>query len=156
VSKALEESYNVKLDTTNLTKFQKELSSSGLSLTQIKSEFMEAGVQGQIAFRNLATELATTNKYLKQSNQWLDKMADTLSNTVRWTIASTAVNAITGSVQKAFSYTQKLDKSLNDIVIVTGKSSEEMDKFARKANEAAKALGATTTDYTKASLIYYQ
>ena len=156
VTKALEESYNVKLDTTNLSKFQKTLELSGLSLSQIKAEFMEAGVQGQIAFRNLTTELATTNKYIKQSSQLLDKMADTLSNTVRWTIASSALNAVTGSVQKAFSYTQKLDKSLNDIVIVTGKSSEEMDKFARKANDAAKALGATTTDYTKASLIYYQ
>ena len=156
VAKALEESYNVKLDTTNLTKFQKTLQQSGLSLSQIKSEFMEAGIQGQIAFRNLATELATTNKYIKQSSQWLDKMADTLSNTVRWTVASSALNAVTGSVQKAFNYTQKLDKSLNDIVIVTGKSADEMDKFARKANDAAKALGATTTDYTKASLIYYQ
>ena len=156
VAKALEDSYNVKLDTTNLSKFQKTLESSGLSLSQIKAEFMEAGVQGQIAFRNLTTELATTNKYIKQSSQLLDKMADTLSNTVRWTVASSALNAVTGSVQKAFSYTQKLDKSLNDIVIVTGKSSEEMDKFARKANDAAKALGATTTDYTKASLIYYQ
>lgn len=156
ITKALEESYNVKLDTTNLSKFQKSLLDSGLSLSSIKKDFSEAGVQGQIAFRNLATELATTNNYIKQSSQWLDKMAETLSNTVRWTVASSAVNSITGSIQKAYNYTKQLDSSLNDIVIVTGKSSEEMDKFARKANDAAKALGATTTDYTKASLIYYQ
>jgi hypothetical protein len=31
-----------------------------------------------------------------------------------------------------------------------------MDKFAEKANKAAKALSATTLDYTNASLIYYQ
>lgn len=31
-----------------------------------------------------------------------------------------------------------------------------MERFAVQANEAAKALGASTLDYTKASTIYYQ
>jgi hypothetical protein len=31
-----------------------------------------------------------------------------------------------------------------------------MAKFAKEANSAAKVLSTTTTDYTKASLIYYQ
>jgi hypothetical protein len=31
-----------------------------------------------------------------------------------------------------------------------------MAKFAAEANKAAKALSATTTEYTNASLIYYQ
>jgi hypothetical protein len=31
-----------------------------------------------------------------------------------------------------------------------------MATFAREANKAAKNLSTTTTDYTKASLIYYQ
>ena len=31
-----------------------------------------------------------------------------------------------------------------------------MDRFAAKANKAAKELAASTTDYTEASLIYYQ
>ena len=156
VQQALEDSYNAKLDTTDLNKFQKLLKDQGLNLQAIKKDFAEAGIQGQIAFRNLNTELLTTNKYAKQTSQWLDKMAETLSNTVRWSIASTAVNSITGSIQKAYSFTKQLDSSLNDIRIVTEKSADDMDRFARKANEAAKALGAQTLDYTKASLIFYQ
>jgi hypothetical protein len=39
---------------------------------------------------------------------------------------------------------------------VTGKSADDMAKFAKQANEAAKALSTTTTEYTKASLIYFQ
>jgi hypothetical protein len=31
-----------------------------------------------------------------------------------------------------------------------------MAKFAKEANKAAKALSTSTTNYTKASLIYYQ
>jgi hypothetical protein len=51
-------------------------------------------------------------------------MGETLSNTVRWTVASTAINNLTSSIQKAYSFTKQLDTSLNDIMIVTEKSSD--------------------------------
>jgi TP901 family phage tail tape measure protein len=79
-----------------------------------------------------------------------------MMNTIRWSVTSTAINTITGSIQKAFSYAVDLDRSLNDIMIVTDKSADEMERFAREANKAAKALGKSTTDYTEAALIYYQ
>jgi hypothetical protein len=49
-----------------------------------------------------------------------------------------------------------LNKTLNDIRIVTGASSDEMASFAKEANKAAKALSTTTNEYGKASLIYFQ
>jgi hypothetical protein len=61
-----------------------------------------------------------------------------------------------GSLQTAYGYAKNLDESLNNIRIVTGHNIEYMDKFAEKANKAAKALSSTTLDYTNASLIYYQ
>lgn len=154
VSDALEKSFNPKLNTTDLTKFKQEL--NGLGIDQIKAAFDKAGQSGQNAFRNISVELLTTNKNLKETSQYLNKMADTLSNTVRWSVASSALNAITGSVQKAWSFTKQLDSSLNDIQIVTGKSADEMDRFAVKATKAAQALGATTRSYSDAALIYYQ
>jgi hypothetical protein len=48
-----------------------------------------------------------------------------------------------------------LNQSLNDIRIVTGYSADEMDRFAKKANRAAKELKTTTNEYNKASLIYF-
>jgi hypothetical protein len=83
-------------------------------------------------------------------------MAETLANTVKWNIASTAVNSLTRSVEQAWGYVKSLDTSLNNISIVTGKSADEMAKFAVQANNAAKELGKTTTDYTNAALIYAQ
>ena len=79
-----------------------------------------------------------------------------MSNTVKWGITSGAFNTLTNSVKQAWNYGLKLDSSLNDIRIVTGKSADEMERFARTANTAAKQLGASTLDYTKAALIYYQ
>ena len=83
-------------------------------------------------------------------------MATTFKNTVRYGISSSIFNNFTNTIQKAYDYTVKLDSSLNDIRIVTGKSADEMDKFAVKANKVAKDLGRSTKDFTEASLIYYQ
>jgi hypothetical protein len=83
-------------------------------------------------------------------------MGNTLMNTLKWTVASSAINTVSSSVQKAWDYTKELDKSLNDIMLVTDKSADYMEKFARQANKAAKELGKSTTEYTKAALIYYQ
>jgi hypothetical protein len=49
-----------------------------------------------------------------------------------------------------------LDRSLTDIRVVTGDSAEQMAQFATQANNAAKDLGRSTLDYTKAALSFYQ
>lgn len=156
VQQALDKSYNFKLDSTNVHAFNENLKSTGISVQQLAADFGKAGVQGQIAFRNLATDLLTSNTQLKQAHSLIDSMAETLGNTIKWSIASGAINAVTGSIQQAWGFTKKLDASLNDIRIVTGQSSDEMERFAKQANKAAKSLGSATTDYTNAALIYYQ
>jgi TP901 family phage tail tape measure protein len=93
---------------------------------------------------------------VRESHAILDKMATTLANTIKWNAASGAVNGLTRSVQQAWGYVKALDGSLNDIRIVTGKSADDMANFAVQANNAAKELGRTTTDYTNAALIFAQ
>jgi TP901 family phage tail tape measure protein len=83
-------------------------------------------------------------------------MSLTMANTIRFGISSSIFNNFTGSIQKAYDYVKKLDKSLNDIRIVSNASAADMERFAKYANTAAQNLGATTLDYTKAALIYFQ
>lgn len=156
VEAALQQSFNKDLGTTNITKFNQVLTSSGTNLKTVVNSLNDMGVAGKKAANTLTAELLTTNKHIRETSKWIDKMAETMSNTVRWSIASSALNSMTGSVQKAYGFTKQLDASLNDIMIVTDKSAEDMARFAKQANTAAKSLGAVTTDYTKASLIYYQ
>ena len=156
VESALKQAFNVKLNTVNVDSFNQALAKSGSSLSQVYQEFSKAGPVGQATFRNLANSVLDVNLQLRQTHPLLDKMATTLANTVKWQAASSAVNAITRSVQQAWGFTKSLDGTLNDIRIVTGKTADEMDRFAIKANAAAQQLGKTTTDYTKASLIYAQ
>lgn len=156
VSNAINKAYNPKINSVNITKFNTELAKSNLTVKQVYDNFNKVGTTGQNAFRNLQTSLLTTNKELKQTHTFLDNIATTLSNTIKWNAASGAVNTLTAKISGAVSYIERLDSSLNDIRIVTGQSADEMDKFAVKANKAAENLGKSTLDYTKAALTYYQ
>ena len=153
---AFEKSFNPKLGTVNIEKFNQELKTTGFNVAQAEQAYAKMGTKGQSAFRNLTSEILTTQREVKQTNKFIDSMAKTLGNTIKWSIASSAVNTFSSSIRNAWNYVVKLDTSLNDIRIVTGKSADDMEKFAKKANKAAGALGSATTAYTKASLIYYQ
>ena len=154
VQKALKNSFNSDLGVMNVAKLNSALKNIGIE--KIQKDFSTMGAAGQIAFKNLATQTMTTNMQLKQTHNIIDKMATTLGNTLKWNISAGAINRMTGAIQQAWGFTKSLDNSLNDIMIVTGKSADEMERFSRQANKAAKELSAGTTDYTKASLIYYQ
>jgi hypothetical protein len=92
----------------------------------------------------------------KRINKHLAEMLKSLKNTAQWQISSSIMHGFTGAIQEAFQYSQDLNKSLNDIRIVTGYNIDSMEKFAKSANKSAKALSTTTNEYTKASLIYFQ
>ena len=156
VEDALKQAFNTKLNTVNIETFNQSLKQSGTSIEQVYQAFRAAGSTGEAAFRSLSSSVLSTNIQLKETHSILDKMATTLTNTIKWNAASAAVNGLTRSVEQAWGYVKSLDTSLNNIRIVTGKSSDEMAKFAVQANNAAKELGTTTTDYTNAALIYAQ
>jgi TP901 family phage tail tape measure protein len=152
----LNDAWNSKLNQLDLNKVNTGIKSTFGSVQQLKNEMEKGGATGSAAYNKIASSVLNTNLQLKQSNKLLDDMADTMAKTVKWGITSSIFNRITGSIQEAWGYTKRLDNSLNDIRIVTEKSAEAMQQFAREANNAAKSLGASTTDYTEASLIYFQ
>ena len=55
VENALNKAFNAKLNTINIQTFNKELSSSNLTIEKIHQSFSRAGVAGQAAFNNLST-----------------------------------------------------------------------------------------------------
>lgn len=156
--KEVESAYNEAFDSTtgitNIDKLSKSLSKIGTD--NIYNDFKKLGPAGIQAFNNISQQVSKVNLKFKETNNFLTKMGETLTNTIKWGISSSLMNKFVGSVQQAYGYVQHLDTSLNDIRIVTGKSADEMDKFAEKANKAAQALGSSTTEYTEAALIYYQ
>jgi hypothetical protein len=152
----LNSAWNNKLGQLDLSKVSSGINNMYGSVSKMKSALESSGSSGAAAYNKVASSILGTNLQLKQSNKLLDEMATTMGNTVKWGIASSIMNTFSGSVQQAYGYVKSLDSSLNDIRIVTNKSAEDMANFATQANKAAKALGQSTTDYTDASLIYYQ
>lgn len=156
LEKAFEAAYNPKLGTYELNKFNESLKASGTTAAQAFATVANYGADGKAALLDMTTGMLAFERVGKQTNETFKKLGDTMMNTIRWSITSTAINTVTGAIQSAYHYAVDLDRSLNDIMIVTDKSSREMEVFAKSANKAAKALGASTRDYADASLIYYQ
>ena len=140
----------------DLSKFTKGLSQSGMSIGSVANSLNSLGGSGQAAFAKLASSILKAEMPLKQTNNLITEMKNTLVNSARWTIASSAIKMISSGISNAYSYAQDLNKSLTDIRIVSGKSADDMARFAVEANKAAKALNTTTGRYADASLIYYQ
>lgn len=156
VKKALATAFQSGTNTYNVQKFAKALKSTGITLEELSNNLIQLGPEGELAFKRLLNASTQAYQMAQKTETVFSKLSETMANTIRWKIASSAIDTVTGSIQRAWGYAEKLDTSLNNIRIVTGKSAEEMERFAQKANKAAKNLSASTTSYTNAALIYYQ
>ena len=152
----LQAAVNVNTGKLDLNKFNQSLMASKTNLKTLGQQLMQSGQTGQQAFLNLAKSIALADNASLSLGSKLGGLMTTLKNTAKWQISSSILHGFMGALQGAYGYAQDLDKSLNNIRIVTGYSAEKMNEFAVEANKAAKALSTTTTEYTNASLIYYQ
>ena len=153
---ALDAAFDVNLNTVNIQKFNSILKQSGTSIQQIQQGLAHAGAIGESAFLRATGTMMKFNTAVKQSSQFLDSLSTTFVNTIKWSAMSSIINNISNGIRNSFYYVKDLDTALNDIRIVTGKSADEMERFAINANNTAKQLAVTTKEYTKGSLIYYQ
>ena len=104
VEAALKKAFNSKLQTYNIETFNRVIKETSGSMENVYKTFSQAGTVGENAFRNLSSQVLNTNVQLKESHTLLDNMATTLANTVKWNVASSAVNALSGHIQEAFEY----------------------------------------------------
>lgn len=140
----------------DLSKFNQELIKSNMSISKYHTALSAIGPDGEKAFAQLAASISNADARITNANSKLSQFAVTLANTARWQISSSVLHGFMGAMSSAYNYAQNLNESLNQIRIVTGQNTDQMAKFAKQANEAAKTLSTTTTSYTNASLIYYQ
>lgn len=152
----LNKAINTNTGNLDFSKLSESLHKSGKNLEDYGKQLRDLGPAGQKAFQALATSVANAEIPIRRSNAALTEMWTTLKNTARWQLSSSVLHGFMGAVSTAYGYAQDLNKSLNDIRIVTGQNIDQMADFAEQANKAAKALSTTTTSYTNASLIYYQ
>ena len=152
----LNQAFNTDTGKLDLGKFQQSLKQSGMTLETMRVQLQNLGPAGQATFMNLARSINSAEVPMFRLSAGLQKLGTTLMNTARWQLSSSMLTGLTSAISSAFDYAEELNESLNNIRIVTGYSTDKMSEFAIEANKAAKALSTTTTEYTNASLIYFQ
>ena len=155
VQRVMRLAYNPQTNTYNIAKFNAELAKSNINIKNFHKE-MSKTAAGRAVINAQTHELTKFNTELKQSHKILDSLGKTLANTIKWTISSSLMQGVTRSISQAYGFAKNLNGALNDIRIVTGKSADEMARFAERANAVASNLGKGTNDYTRAALIYAQ
>lgn len=152
----LNNAYNANTGKLDLSLLDKSLKTTGSNITDLSTSLLSAGTTGQQAFVKMAQSISQAEQPMLKINSKVKDFANTLKNAAKYQIGNVVVQGFMSSITSAIGYAKDLNSSLNEIRIVSGKSADEMARFAEQANKAAKRLSATTTDYTNASLIYYQ
>ena len=156
LSMKLQQATNQDTGKLDLMTFSKSLTNSGKDLQHYATQLSKLGPEGRQAFKQVSEAIIQAEMPIRRSSKALDSMWTTMKNTMKWQLSSSVLHGFMSAVQTAYGYTQDLNESLNNIRIVSGKSADEMKEFAKEANKAAQALSTTTTEYTDASLIYFQ
>ena len=156
LAKNLQSAVNTNTGKLDLSVFNKKLEDSGQSLRSYYNQMVQLGPAGTEAFLKVASSITQAELPLRRTNTLMNELWVTMKNTMRWQLTSSVLHGFVGSLEQAYGYSKNLDRSLNEIRIVSEKSAEDMARFAEQVNKAAKALSTTTTNYTDASLIYYQ
>lgn len=152
----LENAVNVNTGKLDLGKFNASLKAAGSDLTTLSANLRNVGPVGQQAFMKLASAIASAQTPMLNISNAIAQFGKTLVNTVKWQLASNLIHGVQGALQAAVSHAKDLNSALNDIRIVTGYSIDKMAEFTDAARTAAKELNTTTTEYAKASLIFFQ
>ena len=156
LSESIVKNFNNTTGKINFDKVRIDLENAGVSAAGLGAKLQTVGVNGQSAFNSITKSAYTFEAKIKNTESLLYKFSQTLNNTIKWNISSSIVNQFSGEIQRAVYFTKDLDKSLNDIRIVSGASKDEMADFAIEANNAAKALKTSTVEYSDAALVYFQ
>ena len=133
---SLESATNVNTGKLNLTKFSQEMDRTGMSFKKYRDALLELGPEGAQAFSQLTDSVLKADSAIGVGSKKLNDFFVTLKNTAKWQISSNIMHGFEGALKSAYGYAQDLNKSLNDIRIVTGYNVDKMAEFAEHANKA--------------------
>ena len=91
---ALNNAMNVDTGRLNLNKFQSELNRSGKSIQQYAQQLQALGPSGVRAFQQVAQAVAQADTKMFNLSGGAKKLMDTLGNTVRWQLTSSAIHGV--------------------------------------------------------------
>lgn len=156
VQAALTQAFNPKLGMLDNKTLISSLGNVKGGINGIYQAFAAGGSKGVQAFSQFYGQLMNVDKGLKQVSSTSDKIFNTLGNTVRWGLIASAFASVMNAAHQSVEYVKDLDRSLTNIMMVSGETRDNMNEFARSANEIAQRLGGTTVQMTEATKVFIQ
>lgn len=156
ISNIISQNFNKNTNKIDFSKVRHQLDIAGTNVNKLDNQLKMMGVNGANSLGQITRAGYIFEKQIKQTNKTVDSLRLTLLNTLKWNISSSAINSISAQFAKAYYFAKDLDRSLNNIRIVSGQTADQMIDFATAANKAALTLKSSTVEYTDAALVYFQ
>lgn len=153
IQTALTQAFNPKLGMLNSSAFMKNV---GMSMNEMYKTLNGLGPAGQRAFTSMYGQISKIDTGMRSVSKTTDKIMNTLGNTVRWGLIASGFASIMRAVHGAAQYVSDLDRSLTNIMMVSGQTRDTMNDFAKSANQVAQRLGGTTVQMTEATKVFIQ
>ncbi len=136
--------------------FNAELKKAGISASQLTANLAKGGAHFQQSLMAANTVLATTNRQVLVLNKHFAEIGRVLKQSFKYTVAQTLWREIAGQAREAVRWVTDLNDAMNDIAVVTGKTSEQMKKITEYAVKGSRELRVAAKDYAEGALIFYQ
>lgn len=134
----------------------KELEKQGINLDKFNISLKEVYSQAGLTTDKISKGFDTLKSPIDKAETSLEKFEKTLVNSLRYNLVNTFVDAVMRGTSGIVTHLEQVDKKLNNIRIVSGKSAAEMRGFLKTANSQAREMNSYTSKYLEASEIFFQ
>ncbi len=156
VQAALTKAFNPRLGILDNKALIGSLNNIKGGINGVYQAFATGGTKGTQAFASLYGQMNKVDQGMRQVSSTADKIMNTLGNTVRWGLIASAFASVMNAAHQSAEYVKDLDRSLTNIMMVSGESRDNMNEFAKQANQVAQRLGGTTVQMTEATKVFIQ
>ncbi|MCY6958283.1 phage tail tape measure protein [Clostridium brassicae] len=153
----------IQLDLNSVNQVKREFSNLNKDLQNLADRnFINIRVnQANQEIQRFSTQMSNTRTSINNVNNaicglnnssrtFAQQMTHVVSKVSQWALGMTAVYGTTQKVKEGFSFISNLDTKLTDIGMITGKSKEELNEYAKKWNQLALDLKTVTTEVVDA------
>lgn len=133
-----------------------ELAKAGTTAGKLTSTLAAGGTNFRTSLDQANNALALSNRHVLSLNRTLQEAARVFKQSFKFTVAQTAIRAISTEIRESVQWVTNLHDAVNNIAVVTGKTANQITAVTEQAIRGSKELRVAAEDYAKGALIFYQ
>ena len=133
-----------------------ELAKAGTTAGKLTSTLAQGGTYFRQSLDSANNALALSNRHVISLNRTLQEAARVFKQSFKFTIAQTAIRAISTEIRESVQWVTNLSDAVNNIAVVTGKTAGQITTVTNQAVQGSKELRIAAEDYAKGALVFYQ